>query len=99
MTDKVVMNVRAVLSLSIVANVGLAGLVGYLVSTRPAPSGLEIPPNSDSSEPVAAAESRSAKPGPKVGMSETLLWRNIESSDYKAYVANLRAIGCPEETI
>ena len=26
-------------------------------------------------------------------------WRQVESPDYKEYVANLRAIGCPEKTI
>lgn len=26
-------------------------------------------------------------------------WHQVESADYKQYIANLRAIGCPEETI
>jgi RNA polymerase sigma factor (sigma-70 family) len=26
-------------------------------------------------------------------------WRQVESSDYRTYVANLRAIGCPEQTV
>jgi RNA polymerase sigma factor (sigma-70 family) len=26
-------------------------------------------------------------------------WRQVESADYKQYIANLRAIGCPEKTI
>ena len=26
-------------------------------------------------------------------------WRNVESADYATYIQNLRAIGCPEETI
>ena len=26
-------------------------------------------------------------------------WESVESTDYKQYIANLRAIGCPEETI
>lgn len=26
-------------------------------------------------------------------------WRFVESSDYRAYIENLRAIGCPEETV
>ncbi|MGE3309798.1 MAG: hypothetical protein AB7O66_07500 [Limisphaerales bacterium] len=29
----------------------------------------------------------------------TLDWRSIESDDYPTYIANLRATGCPEETI
>src|SRR6266571_2294266 len=26
-------------------------------------------------------------------------WRKVESEDYKKYIANLRAVGCPEKTI
>jgi hypothetical protein len=26
-------------------------------------------------------------------------WRTVESEDYRAYIENLRAIGCPEETV
>src|SRR6266850_7173947 len=26
-------------------------------------------------------------------------WRELESSDYSTYIANLRDIGCPEQTI
>jgi len=26
-------------------------------------------------------------------------WESVESSDYKQYIANLRSVGCPEETI
>src|SRR6516162_1933421 len=26
-------------------------------------------------------------------------WRDVESPDYPVYIANLRAIGCPEQTI
>jgi len=26
-------------------------------------------------------------------------WESLESSDYKQYIVNLRAIGCPEQTI
>jgi hypothetical protein len=30
---------------------------------------------------------------------ENFQWRQIESADYRTYIANLRAIGCPEQTI
>lgn len=30
---------------------------------------------------------------------QTLTWRDIESDDYPTYVRNLRAIGCPEQTL
>jgi hypothetical protein len=31
--------------------------------------------------------------------AESFDWRTVESDDYKQYVANLRAIGCPEKTL
>jgi len=31
--------------------------------------------------------------------AERFDWRQVESEDYKDYIANLRAIGCPEKTI
>src|SRR5207247_2614407 len=30
---------------------------------------------------------------------QTIDWHNVESEDYRKYIANLRSIGCPEETI
>ncbi len=52
--------------------------------------------------PVAAAGQR-AKPAHtetvNSDQNEGVDWRRIESDDYKAYIANLRAIGCPEDTI
>jgi len=34
-----------------------------------------------------------------VDHDKQLDWRTVESDDYRAYIANLRAIGCPEETV
>jgi len=31
--------------------------------------------------------------------AKTFRWSQLESSDYRIYIANLRAIGCPEQTI
>lgn len=33
------------------------------------------------------------------GSAKPFDWRLVESEDYRKYIANLRAIGCPEETI
>ena len=46
----------------------------------------EIPASRASSEPPAAP-------------SQPFRWSQIESPDYPTYIANLRAIGCPERTI
>jgi hypothetical protein len=48
---------------------------------------------------------QSPPPGPTQVKTNVILrrqfftWQEVESSDYRAYVANLREIGCPEQTI
>ena len=51
----------------------------------------------DSNDSTATRESKSA-PSPNVP-SMTFDWQQVESNDYRDYIANLRTIGCPEETI
>lgn len=90
---------KTVLQISLFANLVLAGTIVYLVSrnsaTPPAPA------------PVVAQRVehkifRKTKPDSQaITQSEwnNFRWSQIESSDYRTYVANLRAIGCPEQTI
>src|ERR1051325_5293176 len=92
------MKTRILLVVSVLVNAGL--LAGYFVSTRPAAS------------PAAAAHSEPATKVVKQKVVETrpsravtnlvdkdFNWASVESADYKQYIANLRAIGTPEETI
>ncbi len=64
-------------------------VIAYLLEKKPgALSPAPLPPR--------------VSPGPikKVApITATFNWSNMESADYKAYIANLRAIGCPEETV
>ncbi len=48
-------------------------------------------------ERAAAAES-AARPAPSVVETNAFNWSQLESTDYRQYIANLRAIGCPEVT-
>ncbi|MEW6301991.1 MAG: hypothetical protein AB1705_00875 [Verrucomicrobiota bacterium] len=89
------MNAKGVLFLSLFLNAGL--LVALVARLKPAPPPPAPPPqvkfvtNTVVREVVAeAAPVKAVKP---------LDWRVVESEDYKKYIANLRAIGCPEETI
>ena len=100
------MNAKPVPVLSLAANVVLAvALVWSLNSRKPqvesrVATGVEttakpIPgdkpvPKATTAEPAAAAPAAS---------SQKFDWRLVESEDYRKYIANLRAIGCPEETI
>lgn len=52
----------------------------------------------------AATQAESAEAPPSSGSQPTasaapFAWSKVESSDYSTYIANLRAIGCPEQTI
>jgi hypothetical protein len=95
------MKAKGLLVVSILINLALAGVVVYLVATRPPAE----PAPSTTPETTTPATT----PAPKK-KSATLLtvttnqpgsfdWRMVESEDYRKYIANLRSIGCPEETI
>jgi hypothetical protein len=36
---------------------------------------------------------------PVVAVDESFIWAQVESTDYRVYLANLRALGCPEPTV
>ncbi len=87
------MNLKAILAVSILANVLLGALA--LRSSAPTPVVEKI-------EPAPAPSA----PKPKViqqtvtnTVTKRITWEMVESGDYKEYIANLRSIGCPEETI
>ncbi len=87
------MNLKAILAVSILANV----LLGALALRSPSPAPV-----------VEKAEPAPAQPAPKTKViqqtvtntvTKRITWEMVESGDYKEYIANLRSIGCPEETI
>jgi hypothetical protein len=100
MKNFIPMNAKILLLLSLAVNI----LLGALWLRRPAAS--DTAPASASTvvapagttpniviKKVAGPAAEPAKP------SRAFDWRLVESPDYKEYIANLRAIGCPEETI
>ncbi|MCI0744987.1 MAG: hypothetical protein L0Y58_06235 [Verrucomicrobia subdivision 3 bacterium] len=92
------MSARVLLILSICINAALGGYLVFKSQTKSRPPGQGT-----------VASPAATRPVPKVADSKTLTvtipagtafdWRIVESEDYKKYIANLRAIGCPEETI
>jgi hypothetical protein len=91
------MKLRLILLISICVNLALAG--AYFVSKRSTavakPQAAEPP----SGKAVAKSErARRAQAG-AAGDTNAFHWGSVESDDYREYIANLRAIGCPEETI
>jgi hypothetical protein len=97
------MNAKPILILSLVANLALAGgLIWTLKSKTPdaAPdpksAAIETPA---APAPTPGASEVAATPATNSAPSQLFDWRAVESEDYRKYIANLRAIGCPEETI
>lgn len=97
------MNSKPVLALSLVLNLALAVAIAWLVKSRPAASGAgeAVPQNAANankahSSAKPSTETPAAAPAKPI---QSFDWRMVESEDYKKYIANLRAIGCPEETI
>ena len=97
------MNAKPVV-VSLLANLGLGLAVGLLLVNRMAgPGGPEhataapAVPTTNTAAGVAAPAA--APPRATNAPAKKFDWRMVESADYKKYIANLRAIGCPEETI
>jgi hypothetical protein len=85
---KVVMRWRVLFLVSLAVNCALAA---WILWPRP--------------EPIQNAALRSVQPAAPLVKTNVVLrrqffsWDQVESPDYATYVANLRAIGCPEQTI
>ena len=98
------MNSPVLVRILSVAVLGLSALVVYqgrqlqtsTPQSQPAATGpVGATPHSRVTTPAAAA-TPTPTPAPR---TTPFHWRNVESSDYGKYIANLRAIGCPEQTI
>jgi hypothetical protein len=91
------MKLRLILAISIVVNLALAG--AYFVKRTPAAS----QNTSTETAPPAGKASKSDRERRAqlvtVGGTNAFHWGSVESDDYRQFIANLRAIGCPEETI
>jgi hypothetical protein len=99
------MKVKTIAALSLFVNLLLAG--GLFVSLkRPDPPSASPTSQVVSTNIVLKNSTRPIAPengsSPVIGTNKTeksFDWRMVESEDYKKYIANLRAIGCPENTI
>ena len=92
------MQTKTVLIGSVVINLALLAALG--LRSKPSSVG-----KVDLAGPAPEAETKSAFSGEKprkplvVSEREAFQWNQIETPDFQQYIANLRAIGCPEETI
>lgn len=86
---------------SAVLNVALFAAVAALWQRSPAPvvvtSVAERPATKTLSSAMVRPVVRPENPATEAGSQFN--WRQVESEDYRKYIANLRGINCPEETI
>lgn len=98
---------RTALIVSIALNIVLAAAVGVLWFQKPAPVPEAAPVAEEnvavSARPLferAVADETSPPHADALSAAgQQFDWQSVESEDYKKYIANLRAIGCPEDTI
>ena len=99
------MNAKVLLILSVIVNVALGvALLKPKPELSPRPASVET-----KSTPAASpAPNTAVTPATKTRtvtqvvtntVAQKFDWSSVESDDYKKYIANLRSIGCPEETI
>jgi hypothetical protein len=95
------MNSKTTVTFLIITNLVLLGAVGYLAKNRtPHPSSANAGESAETNQAAhAAAPHKVIEVTTTNAPGQKFDWRSVESSDYKEYIANLRAIGCPEETI
>lgn len=94
------MNAKVLLILSLVLNLALAAAL--LKPKPPAPPAAQ--PEAAKAAPASAPAVSAPKPRTVTQVVTNTIaqkfdWNAVESDDYKKYIANLRNIGCPEETI
>ncbi|MDB6027883.1 MAG: hypothetical protein JWM68_4106 [Verrucomicrobiales bacterium] len=96
-------HMKGILVLSVALNLVAFGAVAYLVANKPKPETVAAVKPSESSSPANLPSRTKGKPGSLMATTNTITqkidWRIVESEDYRQYIVNLRAIGCPEETI
>jgi hypothetical protein len=86
------MRAKVILRVSLLLNLGLLA-AAILFANR-------VPPTPAAKSETLARESGSNAPKDHVIVRRQFFsWSELESTDYNAYIANLREIGCPETTI
>jgi hypothetical protein len=73
-------------------------LLGYLIAARQNNRRIRVEVSPVSNENAAESNTVLIATTP-ARESKSFNWSEIESTDYRTYIANLRGIGCPEQTI
>jgi hypothetical protein len=91
------MKLRLILILSVCVNLALAG--AYFIGKR---SSTALEPAAQAADQAKSTTKSNRERRAQIvvnGVTNDFRWGSVESDDYRHYIANLREIGCPEETI
>src|SRR3989442_5976353 len=88
------LNKNDILIVSVALNLALLGSSVSLLKARPRPPELTI-----NAAESPKRGSRLAAENSSLGNFVGFRWGQLESTDYRIYIGNLRAVGCPEETV
>ena len=88
---------RLIIAGSVLLNAVLA--VAYFSNRGPVAPRADVPVVVHTNEVRTAMQARALRPMTVEMSTNDFHWGTIESQDYREYIANLREIGCPEETI
>jgi hypothetical protein len=90
------------LKISLLLNLGLIGCLVWVLNRTPETNNQAAAPSAADSrqdQQPAGGTDRLSAPAPPGAEGKPFHWSQLESPDYRSYVANLRGIGCPEQTI
>ena len=96
--------IRWVTFVSVMFNLGLALWLIFSLHAKPKEGSISAVPDaaltsSNSTEAAVASKDLAKVSETNSASRMPFYWREIESGDYRKYIANLRSVGCPESVI
>src|SRR5512139_3859514 len=93
------MSRRSTLAVSLCLNLLLVAAVAFAFRGAPSLGGAPVP--GEEGERLLASSPTTATnlPASVLTITNRFHWSQVESPHYERYMANLRAVGCPEKTI
>lgn len=89
------MKTKTIVTITAVSSLGLAGALAYFLNSSASSTAVAtLEPL-----PLAAPPEHTSTTVRHFTNVVRVDWNQVESDDYRKYIANLRAIGCPETTI